>query len=76
MQSPEHDRCRHHDFAARDGIFTANGPLGVVDLLEDAPARGDVCRACVGQPCMARGAMEQPTAQICFEIADAAVGVK
>ena len=49
MQPAEHQRRGDDEVALRRGIFARRGALGLRDIVEDAPRRGDVVAAGIGE---------------------------
>ena len=72
MQPAEHHRSGDGEMAARRAIFTGSRALGVLDLVEDAPACRYIGEARFGQDQLAAGADEELRAQMPFKLGNLA----
>jgi hypothetical protein len=71
VQPAERQGRRHGQLAARRPVFAGGGALGLLDLLEDAPARRGVGLARVRERDPARRAVQQPRVQVRLQLRDA-----
>ncbi len=67
MHPSKHDRSGDDQFAPRRAVLARHGTLSFTDILQDAPARGHIVAAGVGQGEPARRADQQPRLQMRFE---------
>ena len=72
MQPAKDDRRGDDEVAARRGMFPRRRALGLAHLVEDAPGRGDIGRARVGESELAGRSGEEPRVQMRFEVGDLA----
>ena len=68
MQSPEHDRRRDGEIAARCEIFTRSGAFGVRDLLQNCARGREIGFTGIGEGQPARGPDQQTRLQLRLQI--------
>lgn len=60
VAASEHRRCGDRERSTWFGVRTAGSRLGFLDLVQDAPAIGEVMRPGLAEPNGAGRAMQQP----------------
>ncbi len=68
MHASEHDRRRQQHVAARDAVFAARDTLGLAQLLQHAPAAGDIGAARFRQQELTAGSHDELRAQMRLKI--------
>ncbi len=72
MQPAKDHRRSDDEVASRRGMFPRRRALGLAHLVEDAPGRGDIGRARVGESELAGRPGQEPRVQMRFEVGNLA----